>query len=490
MSSQLILSNWRVRYQIDSAYGKAVNINQEMGIDRRTLKPIPGGLYTPELGNIVATDESSDIRQYSCFCGKLNSRLYEGDICEDCGTECVEQFGYDLEKYGWLDTEQYFVIQPAAYELIQTVIGAKTFDLMINYQVKIGIEGAARTKEEMEKDKKKPGPFENIGLIEFKRKFVEIMNYYGRIKNNKLEKAQFLIANKQRVFTNKIPIYSSLLRPAYASGSKKMFSYDKINAYYTSMINNIKLLLSGSSKRLKVSGPLVLMYSIQYALQQSYHATAGTKLIGKPKVIRQTILSTRTCFSSRAVITSLTGKYAGLDHIVISYKQFLELYTLEILNCMMRGIGNSLFKSMTLYELLEYMRKVKFSNEPDETIYQIMLHLVNNHKQGLWVLLNRPPTMDLGSIQCLKIVHVTKDPKNVTMAIPISSLAALTGDYDGDCLAIYSIKELQILEEFIKGFSPRYLCTDRTGDFFVNKDFLPEKDQITTLCDFLTPITA
>lgn len=484
----MTLSNWRVRYFLDKAYGKSIDINEAIGIDKRSMSPIAGSIYDPALGNIIASDANEDIRAYTCFCGKLNSRLYEGDLCDECDTICKEQFSISLENYGWLDTKQYYVIQPAAFELIQTVIGAKTFDSIINYQVNIGIEGTALSRETLLEKKKKIGPFENIGLVEFKRRFIEIMNYYGRIKPNKLAKAQFLIANKQRVFTNKIPIYSSLLRPAYASSSKKMFSYDKINAYYTSMINNIKLLLSGSSKRLKVSGPLVVMYAIQVALQQSYHATAGTKLIGKPKIIRQTILSTKTCFSSRAVITSLTGKYAGLDHIVVNYKQFLELYTLEILNCMMRGIGNPAFASMTLYELLEYLRRVKFSSECNESIYFIMEYLITNHKQGLWCILNRNPTMDLGSIQTMRIVHVIKDPKVTVMKIPITSLAAMTADYDGDVLNLYSIKELQLLKPFITGFSPRFLCTDRTGDNMINNDFLIEKDQICSLCDFVQPL--
>jgi hypothetical protein len=487
MSSILILSNWRVRYAMDKAYGKAISINKEMGIERKSIKPVQGGLYTPELGNVVDTDK--DIREYSCFCGKLNSRLYENDVCPDCNTTCVEQFGYDLQKYGWLDLDPYYVIQPAAYELIQTVLGAKAFNLIINYQVNIGIEGALIPRDELSNvSKRKIGPYENIGLIEFKRRFVEIMTYYGRIKPNKLEKAMFLIQNRSRVFTNKIPVYSSLLRPAYASGAKKIFSYDKINAYYTSIINNIKLLKNGSSKRLRVSGPLVVLFSIQEALQQSYHATASAHLIGKTKVIRKTIMSTRTCFSSRAVITSLTGKYAGLDHIVLAYRQFLKLYTLEILNCMMRGIGNKAFMTMTLYELLAYVRRANYSEYCDEAIYTIINYLIDNHKQGLYVILSRPPILDLGSTTVMKVVHVTKDPKNETMKVPVTSLNGQTGDYDGDVEAINALKELQIMEAYVKGLNPRYLCVDRTGDSVVAKEFLPEKDQITSLCSFFTPL--
>ena len=86
-----------------------------------------------------------------------------------------------------------------------------------------------------------------------------------------------------------------------------------------------------------------------------------------------------------------------MDHIVLNYKQFIEIYTLQIINCMMRGIGDIKFKYMTIYELLTYLKTAKYSDKIDEAIYTICEFLIKNHKQGLWVVLNRNPTMDLGS---------------------------------------------------------------------------------------------
>lgn len=483
MSSKLVLSNWRVRYAYDKAYGTAFIINNAIGIDKRTVKPIEGGIYSKALGNITDTD--TDIRQYSCNCGHLTSRFDEGDVCEECGTVCKEVFGVDLNKYGWILLGDYYVIQPNAYEMIKSVVGAKNLEKMIKYQVSIGIEG-----NQVDLDTKlKPIPYQNIGMIEFKRKFEEIMNYYGSIKSNKYEKAMFLIKNKNRVFTNVIPVYSSLLRPAYSSGKRKMFSYDKLNSHITAILSNVKLLNNGTSKRLKNGGDVTLLWAIQESLQEFYHMTITTKISGKSKIIRNSILSTRTSFSSRAVITSLTDpKYIGMDHVVVNYKQFIEIYTLLILNCMMRGIGDPKFKNMTLYELLTYLKRAKYAEEVDETIYSIIEYLIKNHKQGLWVVLNRNPTIDLGSQQTLKIVHVIKDAKSYVMQLPLTSLSSQTADFDGDVENLFALTELRIVESYIKGFSPRHLILDRTGDGIIDSNFLPIKDSYTVANTFLTPL--
>jgi DNA-directed RNA polymerase beta' subunit len=486
MSSLLILNNWDVRWAIDKAYDRAIPITNEVGIDRKTVKPIENGLYSRDMGNVIDTEVS--LREFSCFCGEKHSKLEEGELCELCNTVCVEQFGQDLNKYGWIDLGNYFIIQPAAFELITSLIGIKTFDKMIHFVSSIGLEGTYE-KVIINNKRTKYNNYENIGLIEFKKRFEEIISYYGKIKPNKAKKAKFLLKYKNRVFASKIPVYSTLLRPAYTNTSKKMFSYDKINSYYTSIINNVKLLKSGSSKRLSVGGPLSILYAIQEALQNMYNCTVASKLSGKTRIIRGSILSTRMSFSSRAVITSLVGKYSGMDHLVISYKVFIELYTLEILNCMINGICNDKFKYNTIYENLQYLRNAKYSNNIDDDIYSIIEYLIENCKSNMWVAVNRPPTMDFLSIQVFRIVHVLKDPKKRIMQIPLTSLSPFTGDFDGDCLSLLRLIEGSIIEEFVKGFNPRYNMIDPTGDNFYNSDLSLIKDQLTVLNSFLLPLT-
>ena len=102
--SQLVLPNWRIRFYYDKYLkGNPYIINQDVGINKRDVTPIEGGIYSSELGNIVDTDK--DLREYSCYCGKLNSRLsYEE------AKEIVNNGGYckmmSVEQYAKKHLEQ------------------------------------------------------------------------------------------------------------------------------------------------------------------------------------------------------------------------------------------------------------------------------------------------------------------------------------------------------------------------------------------------
>ena len=96
--------------------------------------------------------------------------------------------------------------------------------------------------------------------------------------------------------------------------------------------------------------------------------------------------------------------------------------------------------------------------------------------------------MDLGSQQTMKIVHVIHDINSTVMQIPLTSLSSQTADFDGDVENLYAPMELQIIDAYIRGFSPRYLLLDRTGDDLINGQFLPIKDNYTVANTFLTPL--
>ena len=182
---------------------------------------------------------------------------------------------------------------------------------------------------------------------------------------------------------------------------------------------------------------------------------------------------------------NLLGKNFGLDHVTISYKAFLELYYLEILNCILRGLANTTkFDKMTAFEVVNYLDDAKYSNNIDEDIYYIMQLMIKTHKDGLWLLLNRNPTMDLGSEQLLRVVDVIKDAEQYVMQVPLTSLSAANGDFDGDILNAYKMLEKKVMLEFRKMFSPRSLCIDRTGDKIFNSQFGIQKDSETALMDF------
>lgn len=476
--SRLKYAGWDQKFRSENLANSALTLTEEISLNKRTMEGNENSIFAPELGSPTNTDV--DVREFSCKCGALYGRFYEGEVCEECGEKVVEHIGGDLDKFGWIVLEPYFVINPACYEMIQKAVGTKNLNRILDYQVNIDLDGRTVNVAPDAKN-----PWANIGLVEFRNRFKEIIAYYGATRG-KMEEANLLLENESKVFVSHIPVMSTLLRPAFTSTEKKMLSFDPINASYTSIISNVKLLREGMVGKSKTT-TLPTLFSIQMSLQKLYLNIVG-KMTGKTHLIRSGILGSRLDFSSRMVIVSMVGKYSAIDAVEMSYKGFLELYKLEIINCMMRGLGDPRFASMTVYEVMEYITHAEYSHEVDEAIYSIMEMLVDKFEGGLRILINRNPTLDLGSIQCMHIVHVTKNARNKTMAIPLTSLKPMNADFDGDVLNVYALKEKCVIEAFNKGFNPRRMMLDRTGDNYFNRDLGLIKDQMTNLFSFFAPL--
>jgi hypothetical protein len=158
---------------------------------------------------------------------------------------------------------------------------------------------------------------------------------------------------------------------------------------------------------------------------------------------------------------------------------------LEIINALMSGYGDSRFTTMTVYEVMNHIRRCQYKEEIDPYIWDI-IQLFLKKRPCNPLLVNRPPTMDLGSMQFFDIVRVTPNGKDKTMAIPLSSLRKMNADYDGDTLSAFSPKEKCIIEALYEGLSPTRLIIDRTGGSnYFNTSFGLIKDELTTLVSFL-----
>ena len=265
-----------------------------------------------------------------------------------------------------------------------------------------------------------------------------------------------------------------------------MFKYDGINACYSIIISNASMISKAqiTNRYMNINKSL---YTIQKELEKLYSMILQ-KLDGKKKLMRRKIQGTKMSWSSRMVITANTGTTYGIDHIVISYKAFFELYFFEIINCLKRGIVTQFFVDKTIYEIIEWLDVKKYSTKVDPVIYKVMKWLIDNNEDGLWCLVNRPPTMELGSLQMLRVVDVIPDAKESNMKVPLTSLVAWNADFDGDTLSVYSIKERCVAEEFSAGFNPRNLILNKTSSHEIyNSQFGLPKDLCIFLYSFVPP---
>lgn len=418
----------------------------------------------------IPTEIDNKIVEYSCQCEKLIGRYNEGQICPFCNTLVEIRYSIELLRRGWIDLGAYKIIMPAIYNKLKSYIGRKKLDEMIN------IDPTNATTDQLKFDSS--NPFKGIGLIEFERRYIEILEFFKH-STNKPDLLKILLERKDITFSNKIYVMSSAHRPGYVSTKNKAFSYHDINALFVKILTDFNLVAKNRRTGRKA---VEVMGNIQQYLMQIYQLSV-LKLLGKEKLIRSSVISGRLWYSSRMVIISETGNL-GIDCVRMSYKGFIGMFELEIMNCMLRGLGDPNFAKMTTAECRIYLTKCKFSNEVDENIYSIIQILLHKRKDdGIWVIIDRNPSFDLGSIQCFKIAEVFKDARKHVLTIPHNSLVEFSGDYDGDVLNVYSPKEKCIVEAFKEGFRPSKLILDRSGGYY-NPNMAPIKDEYVFLRSF------
>jgi len=363
----------------------------------------------------------------------------------------------DIDQLGWIDLSPYYIINPLVFNIVKSCIPQVNRIVMYNKSINQNGE-EIETQEVIGED-------DFRGLVDFKENFDELLEKYVD-KEKHAKEYNFIQYNKDKIFIDKIPVFSHKLRPATLL-AKNVLVFNEINNYYNFIIeynNEIKdnIVSSGSIELLK----LPLLYNIQL-----YANTIHTKIIndylkGKKGFLRKNIMGSRINFSARNVITPLIGY--KLDEVAMPYKTFGELYKFQLINLI------STVKGINYNEATKFWEKgmLAFNSE----LYNYMMELVNKTKGGCTFLLNRNPTISLGSFLYLKIAFVKKDYSDLTLGISNNLLSALSGDYDGDVLNIIPIFG-NVMKEHFSLLSPTNFLVDRNNGKF-NSDFDLAKDQI------------
>ena len=419
--------NAEAMYYKELRQGKAFHITERESLvtNKKQIEAVSGGLYDKKIGSLI--DMDLEIKDCSCDCQNLSGNFYEGQICPLCGSIVSRTYLPNIEKFGWIDLENHYVINPEAYELITSIITESKLQKII----KVSFEKTLDIEGNLIKDKKvtKSTQFDGIGLEQFRRRFEEILMYFAE-RRDKVQDAKQLIKWKNRIFTSKIMVYNSLLRPVMKSSKRNHADYDPINKHYAVIATSADMLRRNRNRISSINTSSIL-FNIQITWVKLERMIIKTKISGKKKITRAQILGGSFSWSSRMVIVPLLDvDLVGLDHCVISYKAFLELYSFEIINLLINGYsGLSKFANMYPFEIVNYVNTAMYSNVLDEDLYRVCKFLLDNHEDGLWIMASRPPIMDIGSCEVYKIVDIIKSATAQCLMVSQNSLQPKNGFY-------------------------------------------------------------
>lgn len=428
------------------------------------------GIHSPLFGTDYS-DDNAFAERYSCECGNVIGRVFEGTTCPKCGTK-VKFVDVDLKMFAWLriNSTQFKIIHPLMYKKLVAFFGSKTKTLenMLEFKMDMTLDGHYK---KIEKVDYKKHPYYGIGMLGFHEKFDEIMTYYYKKHKNKAELYTHIMQNKDKVFSNCVPVFSSVLRQVFFSSED--YKYTGLDKYYNAIFGNFERLNEEHDQVTDRNFAKINenLYRAQKNLNKAFDEIF-TSIREKDGLIRRNILGGRINFSARTVITP--NARLRSYQIEIPYVCAVELFKEQIVNILVKLDGETFNDAVDAW----FNGFIDFSPK----IYAVIEYILKKTKPK--ILLNRNPTINFGSFLCMNVVHVKKDYEDLSAGLPIACLSSLNADFDGDTLNIVSLIGKEFKKEFSEVLSPRTGFLLSKNDGKLNTDFSLLKDQIIALHEF------
>lgn len=424
------------------------------------------GIYSPKYGSIWQ-DENAFKELYSCECGKLQGKMFLGMTCPNCGSTVIFK-DKNIDMTGYFYLKNYSVIHPKLFSIIASLIGRKKLINILFPDWYTDATGITHPPIIDEKSKS-PDKYDNIGMIEFEKRFDEIIDFFQK-KKHKDDIYQLIKDNRNAVFTKYLPVESLILRPIVMDDED--YNFSPINTDYNILSSKIYSLNNKYSEISEVNAKYVNKMLIQIQLRYESIVDKIQKTMDKKKgLIRNNIHGSRYNHTVRGVITPMpNGKINETD---FPYLFFLIMYKPEIIYLL------TILSNITINEAYIEWREglVKFSKK----IYSIMNYLCTNY--NIYILLNRNPTLNYGSMMRIRIRRVKKKYDDITIGLPVNDCGAFTADYDGDALNCISLKDQELVDAY-ELYDPRLHMIISKNDGLFDNSFNLIKDQVICLNQF------
>lgn len=397
---------------IDLLTNNGFIVSDSNGI-KKDLKD-PNSIFSPKFGQTLK-DLNPFANRYRCECGFTQHKINDGIKCKVCGTK-VRFVDDNFDYTGWIVLNNpYVIIHPGLFKSIEFIIGKDALRNILNVEKTIKDADGHEIKAQSSPDE----PYCGIGMLEFRDRFDEIMEFYINKKKSKMDYYEDIMHHRRSVFTHSIPVFTTLLRP-YELDTKS-FYYEDTNSLYT-IINKLKSEINNESLKIfrQRKPKLQYLFNLQEKVNELYNSVESI-LSGKKGALR-TLIGGRYNFTSRNVIVA--APELRIDEVSLPYAALIELLQQPIINILHKSY------SMSYSDAYDFWYKSCITE--NDTIKDIIMSLIKNHKsgRGLPVLINRNPTIAYGSIF---MMYCTKMKPGYTMGIPLQILKPLAADFDGRC---------------------------------------------------------
>lgn len=425
MGTHLSLVNY------DDAYGslsqQATVINDLPAFTTQNMDLIHKTIYTRHSPDLL-----SNVPQ--CECGAWTMEYKLGTICPHCGTPVTHTLTESLETITWIRAPRgvHGLMNPVVWTMLCDRFSIGSFNL-IQYMT-----DAYYKPPETQTAKIDPIldalPYKR-SLNVFIENFDEIMETLFSLKAFRLPKSKSRTApdflrrlledNKGAIFSKHLPIpHRSLL--VVEEGTAGGVYLDE----YTPKAINAVLTLAGIDTP-SAKGDILTNLRLRESravravarLSEYYYYVCSKRLAKKEGIFRKHGYATRSHWSFRAVVSSITEPH-HYRQIYIPWGVGMAVFGLHIYNKMF-DLG------FTPNEIQDFLNRYANQYHPLAELLMNELIAESPNELGIPATLNRPPSLKRGSIQGVFISRVKRPEEGLTVSMSILIVRPLNCDFDG-----------------------------------------------------------
>ena len=474
--------NWDELANEQISKGIGFRITQEGKTDANNepgLYSIHSPLYGTDYG-----DENSFEDRYSCKCGYYQGKHHmdEHSICPKCKT-MVKFVDIDMRKTGWIILDRDYIIHAGIFKKLWNFIGKNRFPDIIEF------------RDPSKRVPTNDNPFQGIGMIEFRERVFEILEFFLRKFPNKIDQYNWLIENKDCIFARSIPVYNMHLRQFVVR--EKEIKYSDEDVLFRRIFTDHRLLndrfelqrrrtVRANRERRRVARgeephPVTvdylrrenILYSIEMSLNKLWELSFGA-IDKKSGIIRDQISGGRQNYTARNVIVPAVDMLQ--DGIGIGYITFLELFKLEIIKNLIDQYDLDFNSANDMWT------DATFSF--NENVYNIMKYMIS--VRPMYVSIGRNPSINFGSIMGMRIARVNPDITDYCMEIPILILSKPNADFDGDVMNLIGHPVYVFAQRYYEDMNPLDNMIISHNDGLFDKDANLRKDLAIEIYAFAT----
>lgn len=417
----------------------------------------------------------------TCECGEIAGEHNVGVMCRNCNTVVQAPLEQDLEPLVWMRRPNGVkaLINPIVWTMLNEKFKRSGFEIIrwlcdTTYKAQVKVPPMMESVQALGIARGYNNFIENFDAIT--DSLFELKVFKQRGVTDPLQ--QLLREQRQSVFSEYLPLPN---RSLLVIEESNVGTY--VDPIVTGAVDAIRTMVSIdsplSSHNLRTKENRTVKTIAQLA--EFYDGLYRTTLAKKEGIFRKHVYGTRSHFSFRAVISSLTASH-DYDELHIPWGIGVSVFRIHLLNKLFR-------RGYAPNEAIAFLNEHAQKHHP---LLQELFELLITEspwrsasgKPGVPVVFQRNPSLERGSAQAMFVTLVKPDAIIPTVSLSILSVVGFNADFDGDQLNGTLSLDNHTAEELRK-LAPHMSTFDLNDPRAVSKNLAMPKPVVATIANWV-----